>query len=392
MRNSVHGTPEQFEAALKHKIQELGGNIQDDVTSTIEIDDNKERYIHTLIGDIQSEFKSTVDSMKFDTTDDSLIITAVLGNTVKEFTVPYSDLKFDWDDIDVDTQYISNAIDEEFNREYVDDVISESSVNSRSSKFGKVLGYADSNVSDFIITEDFVLVKYNGPGGDIVIPNSVQSIGDKAFSSCKNLTSITIPGSVKNIGASAFAMCDNLTTVAISSGVKSIGDMAFAGCKNLTNVTIPDSVKSIGEYAFRECDKLPKDVKNYISQFYEDDDNEYNNESQFYEDDDNEYGSEMSFEEWYDSSKGEDDGIKFVDNLESLVKSNYDVDEFFEEPSVQGYQGGDFIWITLSDGSKYEFEFDWYEEQLDIYTYGPEATAKSYFQNIQDGIDSGMNK
>lgn len=125
MRNSVHGTPEQFEAALKHKIQELGGSIQDDVTSTVEIDDNKERYIHTLIGDIQSEFESTVDSMQFDTTDDSLIITAVLGNIVKEFTVPYSDLKFDWDDIDVDTQYISNAIDEEFNREYVDDVISE---------------------------------------------------------------------------------------------------------------------------------------------------------------------------------------------------------------------------------------------------------------------------
>lgn len=115
MRNSVHGTPEQFEAALKHKIQELGGNIQDDVTSTVAIDDNKERYIHTLIGDIQSEFKSTVDSMKFDTTDDSLIIKAVLGNIVKEFTVPYSDLKFDWDDIDDDTDYIIDEIDEEFN-------------------------------------------------------------------------------------------------------------------------------------------------------------------------------------------------------------------------------------------------------------------------------------
>lgn len=100
----------------------------------------------------------------------------------------------------------------------------------------------------------------------------------------------------------------------------------------------------------------------------------------------------MSFEEWYDSSQGQADGIKFVDTLESLVESNYDVDEFFEEPSVQGYQSGDFIWITLSDGSKYQFTFDWYNEQFDIYTYGPEAAAKSYFQNIQDGIDSGMNK
>ena len=130
-------------------------------------------------------------------------------------------------------------------------------------------------------------------------------------------------------------------------------------------------------------------MKIHISQFY--DANEYGNESQFY-DDDNEYYDEMSFQEWYYSSQGQDDGIKFVENLENLVKSNYDVDEFFEEPSVQGYRGGDFIWITLSDGSKYEFEFDWYEEQFDIYAYGPEAAAKSYFQNIQDGIDSGMNK
>ena len=104
--------------------------------------------------------------------------------------------------------------------------------------------------------------------------------------------------------------------------------------------------------------------------------------------DDDEY-DEISFDEWYRSEEGESDGMKFVDKLESLVKSNYNVDEFFEEPSTQGYQGGDFIWITLSDGNKYEFEFNWYDEQFDIYVDGPEAAAKSYFQKIQDGIDSG---
>lgn len=146
-KNRVHGTPEQFEAALKNKIQELGGSIQDDVTSAVEIDDDKERYIHTLIGDIQSEFKGTVDSMKFDTTDDSLIITAVLGNEVKEFSVPYSDLKFDWNNIDEDTQYISNEIDEEFNREYVDDVISEST---------KVQSSDDIDYNDYVDYTQFI--------------------------------------------------------------------------------------------------------------------------------------------------------------------------------------------------------------------------------------------
>lgn len=138
MAKITHGTPEQFLNALENKIQELGGSVQNDVTSAIETENDKERYIHALIGDIQSEFIGTVDSMKFDTMDDSLIITVVLGNKVREFSVPYSDLKFDWNNIDEDTQYISNEIDEEFNREYIDDTIIESNVDSASSRFSKV--------------------------------------------------------------------------------------------------------------------------------------------------------------------------------------------------------------------------------------------------------------
>lgn len=97
----------------------------------------------------------------------------------------------------------------------------------------------------------------------------------------------------------------------------------------------------------------------------------------------------MSFEDWYHSEEGESDGMEFVDKLESLVRSNYNVDEFFEEPSTQGYQGSDFIWITLSGGNKYEFVFNWYDEQSAIYMDGPEVAAEHYFQEIQHGIDSG---
>lgn len=138
MAKITHGTPEQFLNALENKIQELGRSVQNDVTSAAETEEGKERYIHTLIGDIQAEFIGTVDSMKFDAMDDSLIITVVLGDEVREFSVPYSDLKFDWNNIDEDTQYISNEIDEEFNREYIDDTIIESNVDSASSRFNKV--------------------------------------------------------------------------------------------------------------------------------------------------------------------------------------------------------------------------------------------------------------
>ena len=57
---------------------------------------------------------------------------------------------------------------------------------------------------DFAIDENNVLIKYTGTGGNVVIPEGVASIGDKAFYYCKNLTNITIPDSVTRIGKEAF--------------------------------------------------------------------------------------------------------------------------------------------------------------------------------------------
>ena len=92
--------------------------------------------------------------------------------------------------------------------------------------------------------------------GEYVIPNSVMSIGDLAFSGCSGLTSVTIPNSVMSIGDYTFCDCSGLTSVTIPNSITSIGNSTFKNCSGLTSVTIPNSVTSIGEKAFSGCSGL----------------------------------------------------------------------------------------------------------------------------------------
>ena len=158
---------------------------------------------------------------------------------------------------------------------------------------------------DFEIV-DGCLKKYHGNKEEVVIPNGVTSIGDRAFYICFELISITIPDSVTSIGNGAFSNCSSLTSVTIPKsvthigggafsycnldtivchspnyqvkggcliedgtkviigtnnsvvpyGVTTIAESAFAGRKGLTHINIPDSVTFIGSHSFSGCESL----------------------------------------------------------------------------------------------------------------------------------------
>lgn len=90
----------------------------------------------------------------------------------------------------------------------------------------------------------------------VTIPPSVNEIEEQAFYLAENLTSIVIPDTVKTVGVRAFAWCNALESITIGSGISEIPDYCFNNCESLVSVIIPSNVKKIGLRAFSYCGKL----------------------------------------------------------------------------------------------------------------------------------------
>ena len=88
------------------------------------------------------------------------------------------------------------------------------------------------------------------------IPDGVMKIGDKAFSECSGLTSVTIPEGVVKIGIWAFSGCSELTSVEIPESVTEIDGGAFSGCSALKSAAIPAGVTAIRVGTFLGCTSL----------------------------------------------------------------------------------------------------------------------------------------
>jgi hypothetical protein len=83
---------------------------------------------------------------------------------------------------------------------------------------------------------------------DVVLPEGMKAIPDYLFSNCTWLQTVTIPDSIESIGNSAFSHTA-LLSVKLPSGLREIGNYAFSRT-DLSAVSIPSGVKTIGEYAF----------------------------------------------------------------------------------------------------------------------------------------------
>ena len=116
--------------------------------------------------------------------------------------------------------------------------------------------------------ENGILIAYEGPAGDVVIPEGVVGIAkgksnesvfagkipimwtvDTVYEPIK-VTSITLPSSMKKVSKYGFANCPYLVEVNLPEDLKEIDEDAFSGCTVLEKVNFPDGIRLIGEWAF----------------------------------------------------------------------------------------------------------------------------------------------
>ena len=99
----------------------------------------------------------------------------------------------------------------------------------------------------------------------IKLPDSLVNIGEKSFASCTKLNSVTFGNKLTKIGNYAFKDTV-ITTIKLPDSLVNIGPFSFSSCTKLESITFPSKLEVIGGYAFEKCESLteinlPKSVK-----------------------------------------------------------------------------------------------------------------------------------
>ena len=93
---------------------------------------------------------------------------------------------------------------------------------------------------------------------EIILPDSVKTIGANAFSGCTNLKTVSISTTLTSIGGAAFKNCTSLESFSIPASVTEILASAFEGCSSLNYVYFAESTGQLAIYsaAFKNCTSL----------------------------------------------------------------------------------------------------------------------------------------
>ena len=108
--------------------------------------------------------------------------------------------------------------------------------------------------------EKTTLIAAPGKIEECNIPSTVKTIGDYAFSCCKNLKKVVFPEELENINNYSFNGCSLLSEINLPSTLKNIGYFAFSSTAISGELVIPDSVETIGKCCFYNCKNISRVV------------------------------------------------------------------------------------------------------------------------------------
>ena len=102
-----------------------------------------------------------------------------------------------------------------------------------------------------------------------IMPASVTSVGDYAFSGCSDLIAFTFESNPEGdkdleLGKGILSSCIALNSVTFNRSVKAIPEETFKGCISLlktNDLTLPEELQTIGDYAFALFDTSSSSTK-----------------------------------------------------------------------------------------------------------------------------------
>ena len=237
--------PALIDEAKAEIMDEVNANIAllSSNTSSVSYDEDIKEYVDSKCAEIEEEITSYIDQIEED----------ISSSILREVEYKLNDILNEKQSNNIYT------VDPTSVKEEIVDVKVEKVVEEPTQSINGLL---------FKKTESgYEVVGYDVTLSSLIIPSSVHgvpvtSIADKAFKESKISGDVVLPKTIERIGDEAFMNAYSLDgKICLPSSLNTIGDRAFFGCSSLEgDLIIPDSVESIGSQAFAFCVKLGKGV------------------------------------------------------------------------------------------------------------------------------------